>query len=66
MLTLYSNLLPAPALAGATYIIEANINFHTTNWVNIGSVMGDWNSAIMFTDTNTPTSPQRFYRFRTQ
>lgn len=51
---------------GATYFVEANTDLNTTNWVNIGSVMGSWNGGIMFTDTNAPDFSQRFYRFRQQ
>jgi fibronectin-binding autotransporter adhesin len=51
---------------GATYFIEGNTNLATTNWVTLGSVTGDWNGGINFTDTNAPSFPQRFYRFRLQ
>ena len=51
---------------GATYFIEANGDLNTTNWVNLGSVLGDWNGGISFTDTNAPNFLQRFYRFKQQ
>ena len=51
---------------GATYFIEANDNLSTTNWVNVGSVMPNFNGDISFTDTNAPSLPQRFYRFMQQ
>lgn len=51
---------------GSTYFIEACTNLATTNWIPLGSVTGDWNGGISFTDTNAPNFPQRFYRFRLQ
>lgn len=50
--------------SGSTYLIEANTNLTTTNWITLGSVIGNWNGDISFTDTNAPNFPQRFYRFR--
>jgi len=49
-----------------TYEVQANSNLTTTNWVNIGSVVADWNGVISFTDTNAPNFSQRFYRFKLQ
>ena len=48
------------------YSIEANTNLSTTNWVSLGSIMADQNGAIGFTDTNAPSFPTRFYRFKAQ
>jgi hypothetical protein len=49
--------------AGLTYIIEANTDLTTTNWLNIGSANADQNGAISFTDPNAVNYSQRFYRF---
>jgi autotransporter-associated beta strand protein len=49
--------------AGLTYIIEANTDLTTTNWLNIGSANADPNGVISFTDTNAVNYSQRFYRF---
>jgi fibronectin-binding autotransporter adhesin len=51
---------------GSTYFIEANTNLASTNWITLGSVPGAWDGGISFTDTNAPSFPQRFYRFRLQ
>jgi autotransporter-associated beta strand protein len=53
-------------LSGALYDIQSNTNLNTTNWIVIGTVTGDINGAISFTDTNAPAYPQRFFRFRLQ
>lgn len=50
--------------SGSTYLIEANTNLTTTNWITLGSVIGNGNGDMSFTDTNAPNFPQRFYRFR--
>ena len=52
--------------SGSTYFIEGNTNLNTTNWIMLGSVLGAWDGGINFTDTNAPSFPQRFYRFRLQ
>lgn len=48
------------------YFIEANTNLATQTWTTIGSVTGDWNGGISFTDTNAVSFKQRFYRIRLQ
>lgn len=52
--------------SGSTYYIEGNTDLATTNWISLGQVTSDWNGGISFTDTNAPSFPQRFYRFRLQ
>ena len=45
------------------YIVQANTNLATTNWVNIGNITADANGALMFIDTNSVGQPSRYYRF---
>ena len=44
------------------YIIQANDDLTTTNWVNIGNATAKSSGAFSFTDPNAPFIPQRFYR----
>jgi autotransporter-associated beta strand protein len=50
-------------LSGALYDIQSNTNLNTTNWIVIGTVTGDINGAISFTDTNAIFHPMRYFRF---
>jgi autotransporter-associated beta strand protein len=48
--------------SGVGYIVLANTDLGTTNWVNIGTANADPNGAITFVDPNAPNFQQRFYR----
>jgi hypothetical protein len=48
--------------SGLGYIVLANTDLATTNWLNIGIANADANGAITFIDPNAPSFPQRFYR----
>ena len=48
---------------GVTYSVQANTNLNTTNWIVIGTSQGNFNGALLFTDTNATNFPMRFYRF---
>jgi hypothetical protein len=50
--------------SGSTYFIEASTNL--VNWDSLGSVLGNFNGDISFSDTNALSFPHRFYRFRLQ
>lgn len=47
------------------YRVQVNTNLASINWITIGTVTADSNGALTFTDTNSPGSPTRFYRFVT-
>ena len=44
------------------YIIQANTNLNTTNWIALATVVANGSGGFSFTDTNTPSFPMRFYR----
>ena len=45
------------------YLVLANTNLSTTNWMHIGSVSsGDEFGLLEFIDTNAVNHPMRFYR----
>ena len=45
------------------YLVQANTNISSTNWITIGNITADGNGALFFTDTNAVSQPSRFYRF---
>jgi autotransporter-associated beta strand protein len=53
-------------IPGVGYIVEANTNLHTANWISIGTATAGPIGKISFTDTNAPHFPARFYRFKMQ
>ena len=59
-------IITGTGLSGALYDVQSNTNLNTTNWIVIGTVTGDINGGISFTDTNAPGFPMRFYRFQLQ
>ena len=54
--------LTVSGLIGQTYDIEASQDLMT--WTNIGTVTPGASGSLDFTDTNTASFPQRFYRTR--
>jgi hypothetical protein len=48
--------------SGASYILQANTNLSTTNWINLGPVNADALGAFNFVDAQTTNYPTRFYR----
>ena len=51
---------------GAVYLLEANSDLNTTNWVNIGGAPADQNGKIQILDNDAPKYPIRFYRLKVQ
>jgi autotransporter-associated beta strand protein len=49
-------------LSNLIYVIQANTNLATTNWLTIGNVQANSNGVFSFTDTSAPSFPMRFYR----
>ncbi len=49
-------------IAGAGYIIQANTNLNTTNWINILTNTGSFN----FIDQDSTNYPMRYYRVKGQ
>lgn len=45
------------------YLVQANTDISSTNWITIGNITADGNGALFFTDTNAVNQPSRFYRF---
>jgi len=48
--------------SNVNYIIQANTNLATTNWVDLGAAPSDAFGQFLFTDTNGIQFPSRFFR----
>lgn len=48
--------------AGFTYVIQANTNLSTPDWLTIGSAPANGAGLFQFLDLNAPLHPIRFYR----
>ncbi len=48
---------------GVTYEVQANTNLNTASWITIGTVTGNFNGELTFTDPGQTRFPMRFYRF---
>ena len=46
-----------------TYTVWANTNLTTANWITLGAATASGSGQIQFTDTNSASFKQRFYRF---
>jgi hypothetical protein len=47
---------------GLNYVVQANTNLNTTNWLNISTNSADPGGLFQFIDTNATIYPMRFYR----
>lgn len=58
--------LNATGAANASYVVQANTNLNTTNWIDIATISASGVGALQFVDTNVVNFPVRFYRFKAQ
>lgn len=52
--------------ATTNYMLQANTNLLTTNWVNLGSTVAGTNGLFNLADPNATSFPHRFYRLLKQ
>ncbi len=58
--------LAGAGTAGFSYVVQANTNLATTNWVHLGVISADGEGKLQFTDDSASGLPTRFYRLMTQ
>jgi len=58
--------LTGAGIPGLNYLVQANTNLATTNWIQIATVPADQNGSVSFVDTNASNYSARFYRFISQ
>lgn len=57
-------LLGGTGLVSTVYFVEVSTNLISTNWTAIDITASSGSGVIGYTDSDAPTHPKRFYRFR--